>query len=81
MWGVTAVAQPNKGKRRLVGARLPNDLMGHVQTCADADRLSRNEAVAMADLAAMALGEPLPSQVLPRPKARQQEELPIAMTA
>jgi hypothetical protein len=67
------MGQPHRGKRRLVGTRLPEDLMSRVLTYAEARRLSLSEA--MADLAATALGEPLPSETLPRPKSPKQQEL------
>jgi hypothetical protein len=73
------MGQPHKGERRLVGARLPEYLMSHVVSYAETRQLSLSEA--MADLAATALGEPLPSETLPRPKSRKQQELPLAMSA
>ncbi len=73
------MGQPHKGKRQFIGCRLPEDLVGHVKTYAQNRRISVSEA--MADLAATALGEPLPSETLPQPKSRKQPELPLAMTA
>ncbi len=74
------MGQPNKGQRHLVQSRVPLQLRERVAAYADEHGLSISEAIA--DLAATALGEPLPSQVLPQPKnRRQREELPLGMTA
>jgi hypothetical protein len=74
------MAQPNKGDRHQIKTRLPGYLDARVVTYAESKGLSISEAVA--DLCAEALGEPLPSDTLPRPKSRRQrEELPLAMSA
>ena len=74
------MAQPNKGERRQIKTRVPDTLHDRVTSYADAHDLTVSEA--LADLVATALGEPLPSEFLPKPKSqRQREELPLAMTA
>jgi hypothetical protein len=75
------MAQPNKGPRRQVKTRLPESLISRVDAYALAEELSVSEAVA--DLVATALGCPLPSETLPRPKGRgsQREELALGLTA
>lgn len=74
------MAQVHKGSRRQIAARMPSSLVEHIELFAGGRGMSLSEAVA--DLVATALGEPLPSETLPQPKARKQrEELPLAMTA
>lgn len=74
------MAQPNKGPRRRIAARMPESLMTDVIAYAEARGLTISDAVA--DLTATALGKPLPSETLPKPKTqRQREELPLAMSA
>lgn len=74
------MAQVHKGPRRQVASRMPESLIDQVLAYAEARNQSISEAVA--DLAAKALGEPLPSETLPRPKTRRQrEELPLPMSA
>lgn len=74
------MAQVHKGPRRQVAARMPETLVQEVEVFADGNGMSISEAVA--DLVAMALGKPLPSETLPQPKSRKQrEELPLAMSA
>ena len=74
------MAQPNKGPRRRVAARMPESLIEDVVAYADKRGQTISEAVA--DLTAIALGKPLPSETLPQPKSRRQrEELPLPMSA
>ena len=74
------MAQPNKGERRQIKTRVPEPLHDRVASYAHENDLTVSEA--LADLAAKALGEPLPSESLPQPKSRRQrEELPLALTA
>jgi hypothetical protein len=74
------MAQPNKGQRHLIQSRVPLYLRDQVAEYAANHGLAVSEA--LADLAAKALGAPLPSEVLPIPKTRRQrEELPLAMPA
>jgi hypothetical protein len=74
------MAQPHKGPRRRVAARMPESLMSDVLAYAESRHQTISDAVA--DLTAIALGKPLPSETLPKPKTqRQLEELPLAMSA
>lgn len=74
------MAQPNKGERRQVISRVPESMVAQMQAYADARDLSMSETVA--DLVAIALECPLPSETLPRPKSRRQREvLPLGLTA
>lgn len=72
--------QPNKGPRQLLQSRVPLPLAERVANYAAERGLTISDA--LGDLAATALGEPLPSETLPRPKTqRQREELALGLTA
>lgn len=74
------MAQVHKGPRRQVASRMPEQLIDDVYVYAQRVGLTVSEAVA--DLVALQLGKPLPSETLPKPKnRRQREELPLARTA
>jgi hypothetical protein len=75
------MGQPNKGPRHLLQSRVPLALAERVARYAADRGLSISDAVG--DLTAQALGEPLPSETLPRPKSRnrQREELSLGMSA
>lgn len=74
------MAQPHKGPRRQVNARIPEPLAQLIEAYAAEHDLSFSESVG--DLAAVALDYPRPSITLPRPKTQlQREELPLSMSA
>ena len=57
-----------KGQRRLVGARVPDELAAAISEAAKAKDLTVSEF--LGDLAADALGLPRPSDYLPRPRRK-----------
>jgi len=68
--------------RRQVITRLPIEIANEVAELAAENGLAVSEMTA--DLVAIALGRPLPSETLPRPKGRrtrQREELSLGMSA
>ena len=75
------MAQPNKGTRRQVITRLPIEIANEVAELAAESGLAVSEMTA--DLVAVALGRPKPSETLPRPKSqmRQREELSLGISA
>lgn len=74
------MAQPHKGPRRQVKARIPEPLANLIAAYAADHDLTFSESIG--DLAALALDYPLPSETLPQPKTRRQrEELPLSMSA
>lgn len=61
------MAQPNKGSRIQVKARLPEDLAKKVAAAGEARGLTQMSDI-LADLVADALEQPRPSTYLPKPK-------------
>lgn len=75
------MAQPNKGPRVQVATRLPVNIAERVAELAVENELKMSEMTA--DLVAVALGLPKPSETLPWAKSRQRqrEELSLGISA